>query len=65
MSDITENLIHTSDAVSSPSSSSDELQGLSRTHLLQQKCPKKWPPWQAWWKTKESQTGSYSTHKKW
>ena len=31
MSDITENLIHTSDAVSSPSSSSDESQGLSRT----------------------------------
>ena len=27
MSDITENLIHTSDAVSSPSSTSDELQG--------------------------------------
>ena len=34
-------------------------------HLLQKKCPQKWPPWQAWWKTKESQTGSYSTHKKW
>ena len=31
MSDITENLIHTSDAVSSLSSSSDELQGSSRT----------------------------------
>ena len=30
-SDITENLIHTSDAVSSPSSTSDELQGSSRT----------------------------------
>ena len=30
MSDITENMIHTSDAVSSPSSS-DESQGLSRT----------------------------------
>ena len=30
-SDITENLIHTSDAVSSPSSSSDESQGSSRT----------------------------------
>ena len=31
MSDIRENLIHTSDAVSSPSSSSDESQGSSRT----------------------------------
>jgi len=31
MSDITENLIHTSDAVSSLSSSSDESQGSSRT----------------------------------
>ena len=31
MSDITENLIHTSDAVSSPSSTSDESQGSSRT----------------------------------
>ena len=31
MSDITENLIHTSNAVSSPSSTSDELQGSSRT----------------------------------
>ena len=31
MSDITENLIHTSDAISSPSSTSDELQGSSRT----------------------------------
>ena len=31
MSDNTENLIHTSGAVSSPSSSSDELQGSSRT----------------------------------
>jgi len=31
VSDITENLIHTSDAVSSPSSTSDESQGSSRT----------------------------------
>jgi len=31
MSDITENMIHTSDAVSSLSSSSDESQGSSRT----------------------------------
>jgi len=31
MSDIAENLIHTSDAVSSPSASSDKSQGLSRT----------------------------------
>jgi len=31
MSDITDNLIHTSDAVSSPSSSSDESKGSSRT----------------------------------
>jgi len=31
MSDITENLIHTSDAVSSPLSSSDESKGSSRT----------------------------------
>ena len=31
MSDITENLIHTSDAVSSPSSTSDKSQGSSRT----------------------------------
>jgi len=27
-------------------------------------CPQKWPPLQAWCKTKESQTGPYSTHKK-
>ena len=39
MSDITENLIHTSDAVSSQSSTSDELQGLSRTPTpTQPKC---------------------------
>jgi hypothetical protein len=31
MSDIAENLIHTSDAVTSPSSTSDESQGSSRT----------------------------------
>jgi len=29
------------------------------------KCRKKWRHWQAWWKTKESQTGPYSTLKKW
>ena len=33
MSDITENLTHTSDAVSSPSSTSDESQGSSRTPI--------------------------------
>jgi len=45
MSDITENLIHTSDAVSSPSSS-DESQGLSRTPTpTPTKCaPKNDPP---------------------
>jgi len=50
MSDITENLIYTSDAVSSPSSSSDESQGSSRTLTpTPTKCapPKNDPPWQA------------------
>jgi len=46
MSDITENLIHASDAVSSPSSSSDESQGSSRTLTpTPPKCaPKNDPP---------------------
>ena len=46
MSEMTENLIHTSDAVSSPSLSSDELQGLSRTPTpTAKKCaPKNYPP---------------------
>ena len=34
-------------------------------HLLQQNVPQKMTPWQAWLKTKESQTGPYSAHKKW
>ena len=63
MSEITENLIHTSDAVSSPSSS-DESQGSSRTPTPTKRAPQKWPPWQSWWKTKESETGPYSTHTK-
>ena len=70
MSDITENLIHTSDAVSSLLSSSDKSQGSSRTttptppkHAPKNDPPP--PPWQAWWINKESQTGLYSTHKKW
>ena len=33
-------------------------------HLLHQNVPQKMTPWQARWKTKESQTGPYSTHKK-
>jgi len=46
MSDITENLIHTSDDVSSLSSSSDESQGLSRTPTLTptKRAPKNDPP---------------------
>jgi len=46
MSDITENLIHTSDAVSSPSSSSDESQGSSRTPTPtpRKRAPKNDPP---------------------
>jgi len=65
MSDIAENLIHTSDAVSSSSSSSDKSQGSSRTPTPNppKHAPKNYPPWQAWWKTKESPTGPYSTHK--
>ena len=57
-------MIHTSDAVSSPTSSSDESQGSSRTPTPTP--PKRAPkiPWQARWKTKESQTGPYSIHKK-
>ena len=50
MSDITENLIHTSDAVISPSSTSDESQGLSRTPTpTPPKCAPKNDPlhWQA------------------
>jgi len=49
MSDITENLIHTSDAVSSPSLSSDESQGSSRTPTPTppKRAPKNDPPWQA------------------
>jgi len=49
MSDITENLILTSDAASSLSSSSDEPQGLSRTPIpIPTKCaPKSDPPRQA------------------
>ena len=66
VSDITENLIYTSDAVLSPSSSSDKSQGSSRTPTPTppKRAPKSDPPWQAGWKTKESQTGLYSTHKK-
>ena len=65
MSDITENLIHTSDAVSSPSTS-DELQGSSRTPTPTptKRAPKNDPPGRLDGKTKESQTGLYSTHKK-
>ena len=65
MSDITENLIHTSDAVSSPSSS-DGLQGSSRTPTPtpSKRAPKNDPPGRLDGKTKESQTGPYSTHKK-
>ena len=45
MSDITENLIHTSDAVSSPSSTSDESQGSSRTPTpTHQNMPQKMTP---------------------
>jgi len=46
MTDIAENLIHTSDAVSSPSSSSDESQGSSRTPTPTQpkRAPKNDPP---------------------
>ena len=45
-SDITENMIHTSDAVSSPSSSSDGLQGSSRIPMPTppKRAPKKDPP---------------------
>jgi len=65
LSDITENLIHTSDAVSSPSSTSDELQGSRRTPTLTpSKCaPKNDPPGRLDGKTKESQTGPYPIHK--
>ena len=38
---------------------------LEHLHLIHQNVPQKMTPWQAWWKTKESQTGPYSTHKKW
>jgi len=42
MSDITESLIHTSDVVSSPSSSSDESEGSSRTPTpIRKKVPQK------------------------
>jgi len=46
MSDITENLIHTSDAVSSPSLTSDESQGSSRTPTPTppKRAPKNDPP---------------------
>jgi len=46
MSDIAENLIRTSDAVSSPSSSSDESQGSSRTltPTPPKRIPKNYPP---------------------
>ena len=45
-SDVTENMIHTSDAVSSPSSSSDRSQGLSRipTPTPPKRAPKNDPP---------------------
>ena len=46
MSDVTDNLIHASDAVSSPSSSFDEPEGSSRTPTPTppKRAPKKDPP---------------------
>ena len=44
MSDITETLIHTSDAVSSPSLLSDESQGSSRTPTPPKRAQKMTPP---------------------
>jgi len=59
MSDIGENLIHTSDAVSSPSSSCDELQGSIRTPTPTppKRAPKNDPPGRLDGKLKNHQLG--------
>ena len=63
MSVITENLIHASDAVSSPSSSLDESEGSRRTPTpTTQNVPQKRPPSRI--DGKKNHTDPYSTQKK-